>query len=185
MKVQQTTWANVQDAGLSTQAPPIPSSTPEPVEVLTDYTATIILNPTTRELTCSEKIVYTNNSDKEVSEIKLNVFINAFSASATKKPYVPEDEQLFFPLGKDYARIHFSDITALGQMLEFKLTETSLSITLPEVLPPQGSTEITLSFNAYIPLMTARTGADGRGMWFGAFLPTVAVLDKDGWHDEQ
>ncbi|GHV42050.1 peptidase [Clostridia bacterium] len=161
-----------------------PSATPKPAPALNSYTAVLVVDPTARAVSGSEKITYNNNSEKMLSEIKINTYMNAFTEHAAQKPYFPEQINAFFPLGFEYARFEILSVTAHDAPLDFVLEETTLTVFLPEELPPGGAADINLSFAAYVPIMNARTGANEYSMWFGGFLPILAVFDGESWHSD-
>ncbi|MCL2169474.1 MAG: hypothetical protein FWB74_05545 [Defluviitaleaceae bacterium] len=65
--------------------------------------------------------------------------------------------------------------------LEFLHTETKLRLYLDEPLPPRELLNIALIFEGQATHISRSIGANAHAMWFGNFLPTLAVLDGDGW----
>jgi len=131
-----------------------------------------------------EKIKVINPSNDTFNKVYINVPLNAFSENASVQPVFDEFLDKAYPNGKDYGYMNFNNIYVDGEAVNYNLNETVLCIDLPEPLPPGESTEIRLELEAKIPVMNNRTGSDGSNMWFGNFIPLLAVHDTEGWHTD-
>ena len=159
----------------------------EDAEPLTynEYSVTADIDPETRMVTGIEKITYKNRAGIPLDRIYINLYLNAFSGGASYQPYFDSFAPRIFPEGaRDYGYMVIGGITADNQTAEFTVSETVLAVSLPQSLAPEEIIEITLHFEAYVPLINHRTGANEDAMWFGNFLPTLAVYDETGWHTE-
>lgn len=149
-----------------------------------EYNISIEINPESRTVSGVEKLTYQNRTGQPMDKIYFNVYLNAFSSKAGSKPYFSNFESKIFQNGVDYADINISNVTIDSQAADFSLSETVLTITLPDPLMAEEMVEVALLFDAYVPKINHRTGANDDAMWFGNFLPVVAVYDADGWHTE-
>jgi aminopeptidase N len=184
-------------AGCSSVKPPEPQ--PAPVETsdgypasptpavspqYSEYTVKLEIQPSERLVTGVERIKIINTTDRDLDRIFINASLNAFSEGAKVQPVFKEFMDKVYPDGVNYGYIEFSNVFVDGERVDFELTDTVLSVDLPEPVPPNEWTELKMELEAKIPLMNHRTGADEESMWFGNFLPTLAVYDDEGWHTD-
>lgn len=163
------------------------TNTPEPTKEpykTDEYNISLEIDPESRIVTGIEKLSYQNRTEQPMDKIYFNVYLNAFGKGAKDKPYFSNFESKIFENGIDYGSMDISNVTINSQPVDFSIAETALTIILPEPVPAGESIEIALLFEAYIPKINHRTGANGKAMWFGNFIPTVAVYDSGGWHTE-
>jgi len=164
-------------------AEPLPSPAPAPVQY-SEYTVKLDVQPAERMVTGVEKIKIKNVTGNRLSKIYINAPLNAFSENPGVRPVFDEFMDKAYPGGINYGYMIFSNIYADGETAAFNLKGTVLEIDLPEALPPGESAELRLELEAKIPVMNNRTGSDGSGMWFGNFIPMLAVCDAEGWHTD-
>jgi len=161
------------------------SQTPVPAPAqCNEYTVKLTVQPAEQMVTGNEKIKINNTSNNLLDKVYLNVPLNAFTENAAIQPVFDEFMDKAYPNGKDYGYMVFSNIYVDGEAVRYSLNGTVLSITLPESVPPGESTELRLDLQAKIPVMHDRTGSDEDSIWFGNFLPLLAVHDAEGWHTD-
>ena len=165
------------DAPQTTTPPPAP-------EQYDEYNVKLDVRPAERTVTGVEKIQMINTYDSDLNMVYINVPLNAFSENPAVQPVFSELADKVYPNGVNYGYMLFNNIYVDGDPVSFSLKGTVLSISLPETLPPGESTEIKLELSAKAPIMNNRTGADESGVWFGNFLPMMAVRDAEGWHTD-
>ena len=181
--IQVTEGAKTTPDPLEASATPTP--TPMPVKESTRYNVyniTANIAPDTRTVTGVEKVSYKNRTGMELEQIYFNLYLNAFNRTADTKPYFEVFETIIFPNGKDYGYINITDAMINNEGAVFNVKDTVLTITLPEPLAPDAEMEITVVFDAYIPQMHHRTGANDAVMWMGNVFPILALYDANGWH---
>jgi len=164
-----------------------PTAQPLPVKESTqynEYNISIDVNPETRTVTGVQKVLYKNRTGMELEQLYFNLYLNAFRRTASYKPYEESNEPFIFPSGKDYGYINITSVMINNESAAFNVQETVLTIILPEKLPLEAELEISLVFDAYVPLINHRTGANDKAMWLGNFLPVLALYDDNGWHRE-
>ena len=161
------------------------SQTPAPTPPqYNEYTVKLDIQPSERLVTGVEKIRVINSSNCVLDMVYINVPLNAFSEDASILPVFNEFLNKVYPNGINYGYMKFNNVYVDGEAVEFELNDTVLSISLPEALPQNEWTELKLDLEAKIPIMNNRIGSDETSMWFGNFIPTVAVRDADGWHTD-
>ena len=149
-----------------------------------DYTISLDIDPITRNVTGIEKLKYTNDGDVALHEIYFNLYLNAFSETSPYKPYFENFEKKIFQSGEDYGFMGIKKVTINDEQIDFTVDTTIMKIDLKTPLLPGDDIEISLLFEAYVPAISHRTGANAKAIWFGNFLPQVAVHDSSGWHLE-
>jgi len=149
-----------------------------------EYTVKLDIHPSDNTVTGTEKIKIVNTSGRVLDKVYINVPLNAFSENASVRPVLDEHIDTVFPDGINYGYMEINSVYVCGEEVEFKLDETVLSVNLPAALPPDEWTELRIELDAKIPVMNHRTGSGENGMWFGSFLPILAVCDENGWHTD-
>ncbi|MCL1846086.1 MAG: M1 family metallopeptidase [Defluviitaleaceae bacterium] len=143
----------------------------------------LVIDPTERTVSGSSHINFTNRTGDALETIVLRVYLNAFSEGAEVSPVFEENEWLAFPNGQDFGSFTIEDAYADYEPLTFELDETVLTLILDEPLEPYETVRLFLLYNATIPEIAHRVGANEYAMWFGMFLPTLAVY-QDGWRTD-
>jgi len=161
-----------------------PTTTPIPVQESTRYNVyniVVDVAPDTRTVTGVEKVSYKNRTGMPLEQIYFNLYLNAFNRAAVSKPYFEGFEPIIFQNGKDYGYINITSAMINNEGAVFDVKDTVLTITLPEPLQPDEEMEITVVFDAYIPQINHRVGANDMVMWMGNAFPILALYDANGW----
>jgi len=167
------------------QATADPTATPMPVQDSTgynDYSIVAEVDPETRTVTGVEKVIFKNRTGMALDQVYFNLYLNAFTRTATYQPYFDAAASVIFPAGKDYGYINITNAMINNKGAVFNTKETVLTVFFPEPLQPNAEAEITLIFDAYVPAINYRTGANDAAMWMGNFFPILALYDENGWH---
>ncbi len=149
-----------------------------------DYTIRVRFDPSTRLVSGSDSIVYTNNSPDTLRQLLFKLYPNLYKKGATRMmPIRPEDLT---------DGVAISNMVIAGQSADAAHNNrrrrgpdgTDLLVPIPVLLPGQ-STTVSLDF-AYTLNKTShiRTGQIDSGAFFIAyFFPRIAVYDDiDGWN---
>src|SRR5579863_5750528 len=149
-----------------------------------DYTIRVHFDPSTRLISGSESIVYTNNSPDTLRQLLFKLYPNLYKkGSARMMPVRPEDLT---------DGVAITNLVISGQPAEAAHNNrrrrdadgTDLFVPIPLLIPGQ-STTVSLEF-AYTLNKTShiRTGQIDSGAFFVAyFFPRIAVYDDiDGWN---
>jgi len=161
--------------------------TPEPipppvVEIpsFDHYDVSLTIDPATRTVSSGmSRITFTNRTNDYLYKIVLRVPLNAFEEN--QRHSFLEFEQRVFSHGRDYGFMDIQYVTMDNEDLEFELDGTVLLLSLDMPLAPDMTVQLVLQYSAYIPMISHRVGANGQAMWFGMFLPILAVHGEDGW----
>lgn len=149
-----------------------------------DYTIRVRFDPSTRLVSGSDSIVYTNNSPDTLRQLLFKLYPNLYKKGATRMmPIRPEDLT---------DGVAISNMVIAGQSADAAHNNrrrrgpdgTDLLVPIPVLLPGQWTT-VSLDF-AYTLNKTShiRTGQIDSGAFFIAyFFPRIAVYDDiDGWN---
>ena len=166
--------------------PPDPAEEPPPQEIplYDEYNIELEIDPVTRIVTGFERIRFTNRTGAPLSEIVVRVWFNAFNERETRKPYFESFYGKIFALGEDFGYMDILHVSAENNELEFALEKTVLTVALDTPLEADHTIQLKIQFDAYIPKIAHRTGANENAIWCGMFLPVLAVYGEDGWHTE-
>jgi len=159
-----------------------PELTPPPPDIpsFDHYEIILQIDPAAREVTNGiSRITFTNRTGEPLDTIVLRVFSNAFNEGT--QHYFPELGPQIFRHGRDYGYMQFQLITMNDEDIVYDLAGTILSLYPEEPLAPEQTVQLALHYNAIIPMIAHRTGANEQAMWFGMFLPVLAVFGDDGW----
>ncbi|MCL2361125.1 MAG: M1 family metallopeptidase [Defluviitaleaceae bacterium] len=157
--------------------------TPEPLPLYIPgadhYDVSLTVDPATRTVSGISRTTFTNRTGEPLDTIVLRVFLNAFNEGIPS--YLPEFEESIFRHGSSYGYMDIQHVTINNEDLLYDLIGTVLLLHPTEPLAPWETVQLVLQYNAYVPMIAHRTGANDRAMWFGMFLPVLAALGEDGW----
>ncbi|MCL2016272.1 MAG: M1 family metallopeptidase [Defluviitaleaceae bacterium] len=154
------------------------------IPLFNDYFVSLDLNEETRQMHGMQSVTYTNRTSFPLTELVFRVPLNAWRAFEPVQPFPDEFFNRIFRQGKTYANMNIVLVSHGNDVLDFQLSGTVLTITLPIPLEPNETIQILIQFDAIIPNMAHRTGSNSHTIWGGAFLPFEAVFDGTEWHTE-
>jgi len=147
-----------------------------------NYIINLDIDPKDRRVNGVMQISFKNTSSHPLDRVFLNVPFNAFSEEAVHPPFFYVFENRVFQHGHDFAVMDIQAATINLNPALFQVDNTLLTIYFDDYLPIGSAAEIGIVFEAVIPRISHRTGGNDYAMWFGNFLPTLAVLSDDNWH---
>jgi hypothetical protein len=157
----------------------------EVIPAVNEYVIRVNINPETREVSASSAVTYHNRTGAELHDIGFVSYFSAFTeeyAESRDLPYFADRIPKIFNGGEiEYAKIDFLAVTVQTEEVEFYENGCALFVILNEPLPDGESIVITLDFEAYIPPMNHRTGANEHAMWFAHFFPFIAGFEDGKW----
>ena len=148
------------------------------------YYVTLEIDPSSRTVNGFSRIVFTNRTGYSLEDIVLRTYLNAFSEGFWPAPFFVEHEQRVFRDEKDFGYMQVLYVSIDNVTLEYEHNGTVLRLDLSEPLDHGGTVQITIQFYAVIPQIAHLTGSNEHAMWFGMFLPILAVFGENGWHTE-
>ncbi|MCL2570903.1 MAG: M1 family metallopeptidase [Defluviitaleaceae bacterium] len=158
---------------------PDPAPTPEYVPGFDHYDVSITIDPGTRTVSGISRTTFSNRTGEPLGTIVIRVFFNAFNEGNAH--YFSEFERSIFRHGHSYGYMDIQHVSMNNEDVEYNLESTVLTLYPDEPLSPGETVQLVLQYNAYVPSIAHRTGANQQAMWFGMFLPVVAAQDDSGW----
>ncbi len=164
-----------------------PTPSPSPVVAgeslkYNEYQISVEIDPSTRMVKGISKITGKNRGQEDIDKTYVHLNLNAFK-KFQPDPFLAEFRDRIYEFGQDFGYLDILAATINGQETTF-LSGKVLTVDFPEPVKPGDIYELTLQFEAYVPKINHRTGANDNAIWLGGFFPTVAVYDQNGWHTE-
>ena len=161
----------------------------EPAEIINlispfvpNYVINIDVIPSEHIVTGAVQVSFQNTSEYMIDKVLFNIPFNVFSQDFDGIVSLPAFEGRIFQRGHFYGYMNVVAATVNLVPAVFSLDTTMLAVYLDEHLQPGQHTDIHIAFEAFVPPISHRTGANENAMWFGNFLPTLAVFDDGLWH---
>lgn len=137
-------------------------------------------------LTGREKVSFYNNTETTFSELKFNLFSNAYRENAKYKPVQKAYEYLAYPNGKSYGGIEIKSVkNELGD-LPFSVGGADmnvLTVSLNDEVFPEEETAVVIEYSITIADIVARLGINGKTVNLAEFYPVLCGVDKDGFYE--
>ena len=147
------------------------------------YTVMLEVDPSARAVQGLSQIEYTNRTDIALDTLVMRIYLNAFGQGHIPPVFSGQRASVFVH-GSEYARMDVQNVAVNGESTAFELEGTVLTITPSQPINPNQTVQISLQFDADIPMIAHRTGANEYAMWMGKFLPVMALATDEGWHVE-
>jgi len=149
---------------------------------LNTYSIAMSLDDETKQISATEKIVFYNNTEKELEYVCFHLYPRAFREGATVKPYTALTEATCFPNGVSFGDIVVLSVKVNAQTKDFELVgedEDILKIYFGFKLTQKKSVEIVIEFNLIIPNSTHRFGWFDGNINLGNWYPVLAEFDGE------
>ncbi len=150
---------------------------------------------TSYEINCSlendvlsgeEKVVFYNDSDNSIKQLKFNLFGNAFRKDAKYKPISEQHEHVAYPSGASYGEMQIISVTERGAPLNFSIDgedKNVLTVELSNEIFPCESVQVEISFKLKLANVLARTGITEKAVNLGNFYPVLCKLTDNGFYE--
>ncbi|MEO9891926.1 M1 family metallopeptidase [Aurantibacter sp.] len=163
-----------------------------------DYVMDVDIDVKNYQYTGTQKLVYTNNSNDELTRVYYHLFFNAFQPGSEMDMrlqniadpdgrMVTEDKKsrIATLTENEIGYLHVQSLTQDGVKVSFNEEETILVVELAKPIPPGGKTTFDMTFNGQIPVQIRRAGRnnkDGVALSMSQWYPKLAEYDFEGWH---
>lgn len=150
---------------------------------------------TSYEITCEltdnilkgrETVNFYNDSETEFSELKFNLFSNAYRENAEYSPVNRAYEYLAYKNGKNYGGITVNSVESAGEALDFSvggIDRNVLTVSLKESVLPNDSITVSIDYQIIIADVVARLGINDCTINLAEFYPILCGKDKDGFYE--
>ena len=133
-------------------------------------------------LSGKENVNFYNFTDNAFSELKFNLYGNAFRQGAKYKPINEKENYKAYLNGVNYGSMKINSVFNKEQNLEFSIggkDENVLIVDLNEELYPGESVEVTIDFVLEIANVISRTGVNDKTINLGNFYPILCGIEND------
>lgn len=137
-------------------------------------------------LTGKERVCFYNSSDTAFSELKFNLFANAYRENAKYRPVQKIYEYLAYPEGKNFGGIEILSVKSDCGDLSFKVAgedENILIVSLDGEVFPEEKTEVLIEYKITLANIVARLGINAKTVNLAEFYPILCGIDKDGFYE--
>lgn len=138
------------------------------------------------ELTGREKVEFYNFTDNAFSELKFNLFGNAFRKGAAYSPISRQYESKAYPSGKNYGGMEISGVGCEGDKLAYEICgadENILNVKLKEEVFPNESVSVTIEYKLVLANVIARTGVNGNAINLANFYPALCGIEDGAFYE--
>jgi len=151
---------------------------------INEYEIEAKFDPEAKSLLCSQRVVYRNRTERELTHLYFHLYPNAFKYE--EKPAFPRDEMdRAYPNGFSPGFIDIMGISIDGIESHFVLggyCEDILMVVLNEPLKTGGRVTIEFSYLVQLPNSLWRFGYGDNTIKAANWYPIAAVYDDEGWH---
>lgn len=170
-----------------------------------DYTMDVDIDVEKYQYTGTQKLVYTNNSPDELSQVFYHLYFNAFQPGsemdARLQSAVDPDGRMVTNIGTKDNPIYESRIAKLqpneigylqvqslkqnGKNVNYFVEGTVLEVALNTPIKPGEKVEFEMNFKGQVPVHIRRAGRnneDGVALSMAQWYPKMAEYDFEGWH---
>ncbi|MDX2057742.1 MAG: M1 family metallopeptidase [Gemmatimonadales bacterium] len=153
------------------------------------YAITASLDESAGMLRGTQRIRYRNESPDTLTTLSFHLYLNAFRpGSRWSDADSVEGRRRFNDLrDPDFGMNHVANVRIMGQpvapVYPFSPDSTVVRFVLPRPLPPGGTLDAEMDWDARPSTVPRRQGRQGRAFDFAQWYPRVVAYDKHGWQE--
>lgn len=158
-----------------------------------DYTMDIDMDVTKFQYKGKQKLVYTNNSPDELTNVYYHLYFNAFQpdsqmdarSRSIKDPDGRVQDRISKLTPEEIGYIKVNSLKQDGKKLKYETVGTILEVKLAKPIKPGESVTFDMVFDAQVPAQVRRTGRnnkEGVALSMAQWYPKMAEYDFEGWH---
>lgn len=152
---------------------------------LNSYTAVLSFDEENHTLLGNMKVDFCNKSNTTLSELKFNIYPNAFREDSTQPVISLAKSKECYYNGESYGGIEITSMAG-ENFSNFEISgsdENILKVELKNPVQPTQSTSIEMDFVITLPNISHRFGYGENTINFGNFLPTLCVFENGKWQE--
>ena len=134
-----------------------------------------------KKLTGTVDFTYYNSTDNEITDIKFNLYGNAFREDATYKPVSQSYTNKAYYAGASWGGMSVEQVENCAGWNIGGEDENILTVTLLTPVYPEESAEIRISYALELALVNHRTGVTENSVNLGNFYPTLCAYSTEGF----
>jgi len=127
-----------------------------------------------------------NNTVKEISELKFNIFGNAYRENAEIKPVSNTYKEIAYPNGDSYGDMQIKNVSENNSNSDYSIggiDENILTVKLNESVYPKDKVTINIDFVLTLANIMHRTGYTGKTINLGNWFPILCVNTDEGFYE--
>lgn len=134
----------------------------------------------------SEKVDFYNHTDNTVTQIKFNLYGNAFRNGAKYSPISAQYTNRAYPNGMSYGEVIINEVKVEGKTSNYEIggeDKNILIIPLNKEIFPEERITIAIDFELSLADVIARTGYNADTINLANFYPILCGLDDSGFYE--
>ncbi len=134
----------------------------------------------------SERVDFYNHSDNAFSELKFNLFGNAFRKGAKFSPVSAQYQASAYPNGVNYGEMKILSVAVAGETAEFSvggIDQNVLIIPLGKEIYPNERIVVEIDFELKLADVIARTGYNSKTVNLANFYPILCGISDGGFYE--
>lgn len=138
------------------------------------------------KLVGSETVTFFNSSETTVSELKFNLFGNAFRKGAKYAPIAAQYHNKCYPDGDSFGDVAINSVAIESEKTDFKIAgedKNVLCVPLKNEVFPNERVTVDIDFTLTLANVIARTGITDKTVNLANFYPILCALDSDGFYE--
>ena len=127
-----------------------------------------------------------NSTDNAFSELKFNLYGNAFRKDAKYSPVSAQHTAQSYPNGINYGDMKINGVNIGGSGLEYAvggIDQNILTVKLKDELFPNERVSVSIDFTLNLANVVARTGINDRTVNLANFYPVLCAFDNGGFYE--
>ena len=134
----------------------------------------------------TECLTYFNDTDTAISELKFNLYGNAYRKDAKYSPVSAYQTAQSYPNGLSYGDMQINCVKQDKTQLTHQVCGEDMNIlkvTLPYEIFPEESVQITIDFTLNLANVISRTGINDQTINLANFYPILCARDSNGFYE--
>ena len=137
-------------------------------------------------LTGKEKVCFYNDTENSFTELKFNLFANAFRKDAKYSPVSAQHQSQCYPNGVSYGGMEIKGVTRNGEALEFSISGEDcniLTVSLNDEIFPDENVTVTIDFVTTLANVVHRTGYNDNTVNLANFYPVLCGIEDGAFYE--
>lgn len=148
---------------------------------VSEYDIFVIYDEKAQTVTGTVDFDFYNDAENELSDLKFNLYGNAFREGATYSPVSKTYETKAYYAGKCYGGMEITNVENCGGWDVAGEDENILIVNLIEPVYPEQRVQIKISYTLTLAKVNHRTGVTADTVNLGNFYPVLCAYFKDGF----
>jgi archaellum component FlaF (FlaF/FlaG flagellin family) len=137
-------------------------------------------------LTGRETVTFYNNGENTVSQLKFNLFANAFRKGAKYSPIADHYNVRAYPNGESFGSMEILTVLSGGKQMQFEICgedQNVLLVQLDKELYPEERIAVDIEFKVELANVVARTGINAKTVNLANFYPILCAYSDGGFYE--